>query len=371
MNDSSVPGAPGRFPRPDPEQGWSRSVLRLTGAVVDPADGGVWDRGALCPEAMLYRWRNTYKGHRGTAAPQDPAPMAGRHLWGGTLFFHFGHFLAESLSRLWAAEGSGAASILFTPKHLRGKRPAELAGYQSEILKRLGIAIPVRILYEPVVVDELIIPGQGFGLGALSRGTPEFRAFARRMDPGPGPEAESRTGTGKLYVSRSALPPKTGSILGERDLERMLAREGFTIYHPQQHSIEHQLRSFRNATHILGPDGSAFHLAAFVAQPHQGFTIIKRRSAREYVTFLDQLDGLGADVAAIDAVTADWVRPGKGKPDDMSWGELDFARLSEGLLKRGLIAAPLPLPAPFTEELDRIGRFNRGPMLSLPVGKAS
>lgn len=366
--DSPGPLAPHRIPRPEPGGGWSRTVMRLRDAVIDPGDCGVWSEGRLCPEAMLYRWGKPYRGHRGTAVPADPSPLAGRHLWGGMIFFHFGHFLAESLPRLWAASDSGAASILFTPKNLRGKRASELVGFQKQIMASLGIKIPVRILYEPVRVEELIIPGQGFGLGALAPGTPEFRSFARRMDPGPSPAPD---GARKLYISRSALPKKTGSILAEAGLERMLQSQGFEIYHPQQHSIAHQLRRFRDTTHFLGPDGSAFHLAGFIAQPHQTFTLIKRRSAREYVTFIDQLKAMKVRAEVIDALAANWVNPRKGKPDDMSWGELDFGRLSGDLLRLGLITEPLDASPSPEAELQEIAAANRNPLTRIPVQTAA
>ncbi|MBU3029431.1 glycosyltransferase family 61 protein [Paracoccus marinaquae] len=362
---SPLPPAPFRLPLPDPDRGWSRTVMRVRGAVIDPSDGGVWCDGALCPEAMLYRWRGAYKGRKGTVMPADPARIAGRHLWGGTLFFHFGHFLSESLGRLWAAEASGAESILFTPKNPRGKRPEDLVGFQKQVLARLGIELPVRILYAPAMVEDLLIPGQGFGLGALARGTPEFRAFARRMDPDP--DAGPGTGARRLYISRTALPRKTGSVLGEAWLEEQLRGQGFRIYHPQQHSIDHQLRTFREATHFVGPDGSAFHLAGFIARPWQNFTLIKRRSAREYVTFVDQLKAVGAKVGVIDALVANWIRPGKHKPDDMSWGELDALRLSDELQRLGLTGAPLAEPPSFADELEQISRIHGGPMTRLPV----
>lgn len=354
------PPAPHRLPLPEPDGGWSRSVLRLRDAVVDPDHGGVWKDGALVPEAMLYRWRGPYRGWKGTA-PEAPVPLAGRHLWGGTIFFHFGHFLAESLCRLWGAGASGAESILFTPKNLKGKRPEDLVGFQKRVLERLGITLPVRLVYEPLQVEDLILPGQGFGLGAMAPGTEEFRAFARGMDPG-----GVVTGR-KIYISRSALPKKTGSVLGEAAVEAMLSEQGFEIFHPQRHSIDDQLKTFREAAHLLGPDGSAFHLAGFIAQPHQTFTIIKRRSAREYLTFYDQLIGAGAKAHVIDAIVADWVRPGKAKPDDMSWGEMDVARLSQGLMQLGLIDRPLGTTIDWSDELDQIARVHKGEMTRFPA----
>lgn len=357
--------APPPLPLPDPRAGWSRSVMRLSNAVIDPAEGGVWQGGVLCPEAALWRWNRAYRGGKGTA-PANPAALAGRHLWGGALFFHFGHFLVESLVRLWGTEASGAASILFAPKSLRGKRPDALAGYQQRIFALLGVHVPVRIVYEPLLVEDLIIPGQGFGLGKIARGTPEFRQFARRLDPGPGAPMAGR----KLYISRSALPKKTGSILGEAALEANLIDEGFEIYHPQNHSIDAQLRTFRDTTHFLGPDGSAFHLAGFIAQPHQTFTLIKRRSAREYVNFVEQLEAARVQVTVIDALAANWTRPIKAKADQFSWGEVDFTRLSDELLRLGLISTPLSAGAERADhaaELAQIAQVHDVAMTRLPT----
>lgn len=346
---------------PHPEGGWSRAVQRLHPAVIDVEHGAVYAGAEHCPEAALIRGRGVYRGGRGTA-PAPVTRIAGRHLWGGTLFFHFGHFLTESLSRLWGAEGSGATSILFAPKSLLGKRPEGLSGWQRQILDRMGVTLPVRILYDHAEVEELIVPGPGFGLGVMARGTDEFRAMARRMTPPVQPVAGR-----KLYLSRSALPKKTGSVLGEAALERRLEAEGFEIFHPQQHSIDAQLAAFRSASHLLGPDGSAFHLAGFVAAPQQRFTLIKRRSADDYRNICDQLSGMGCTVDVIDALAANWIRPGKHKADDMSWGEPDLPRLWAALADLGLVSGPSPEAPDHGPELALIAAHHKGPMTRVPL----
>lgn len=333
-------------------------IWHLADARIDPEHGAVFSEGRLRIEAALQRGNGYYRGWRGTAFA-NTRRLAGRHLYGGTLFFHFGHFLTESLSRLWAVADSGAQSILFTPKSLRGRQPPGLTGWQAEILDRLGIRLPVCILYEPLEVEDLVVPAQGFGLGPLSQGSPAFRAFARRLRPADAGRVMPEGA--KVYLSRSRLPRKTGSILGEARLEQALADQGFTIFHPQDHPIDDQLRVFSAARHLVGPEGSAFHLAGLIAAPWQEFTLIRRRSAPDHLNICNQIRGMGARVNVVDALVAEWLRPGKSRADDMSWGEPDHAALSAGLMDLGLIARPLGLGAGgHAAELDLIGQAHKG-----------
>mgnify|MGYP005829623403 FL=1 len=356
----------GKWPPPRCETGWSRTVLRLRNVVVDPSNAALYHHGRHVPEGALYRNGSIYRGNA-AQAPSAVNRTQGRHLWGGPLFSHFGHFLTESLSRLWAVRDSGVQSIVFSPKDPGRKRQDRLPDHQDLLLKCLHIDLPVRIVHEPEEFEDLLIAGPGFGLGPMAAGTPEFREFLRAIAV-----PSDMTGRKRLYLSRSALPEKAGSILAERHLEQLLERQGFKIYHPQQHSITEQFATFRAARQIIGPDGSAFHLAGFVTDPGQSFTIIKRRSAPDHANIVDQLVAMGAKVQVVDAIRANWIRPGKRKADDRSWAELDFADLFARLSALGLLSAPvdasdLELP-PIAQEVERIGHANKGQMTRLATG---
>lgn len=347
--------------RPPGPAGDADRIWRLRDARIDPEGGAVFADGRLRLEAALQRGNGYHRGWRGSV-PENPPRLSGRHLYGGTLFFHFGHFLTESLSRLWAVADSGARSVLFTPKSLRGRQPPDPAGWQAEILHRLGVTLPVRILYEPVEVEDLLVPAQGFGLGRLSQGTPAFRAFARGLRPAGADHAPP--GAARVYLSRSRLPRKSGGILGEARLERALADQGFAILHLQDHPLDEQLRRLSSARHLLGPDGSAFHLAGLVAAPWQDFTLIRRRSAPDHAHIADQIRGMGASVRVVDALAAEWLRPGRDRADAMSWGEPDYPALSDRLLALGLIARPLALGgSDHGAELDLIRQAHKGSAL--------
>lgn len=320
---------------PSPTEGWSRETVLVKNAVVFPPETsklvqacGVQDAaGAYVPASA------TWRGMRPLMTPAE-APvaamgkLAGRHLWGGQLWMHFGHFMAESLARIWAFDPANKPdSIVFVPK--RPGRSIELMGYQRDFFALLGVDVPITILTEPTEVEELIVPGQGFGLGSLDTGTPEFREkfardFARDIAPD-GPE--------RLYLSRSALGGAEGGVILEEMLERNMAAEGYEILHPQKHSIARQIAYYKAAKQVVGPDGSAFHLFGFVAREDQRSAVILRRSTAVYKGLKNQIHAFsGREPDVVEAITADWIPEHKNRPGRFSFGQLDFeavaARLS-------------------------------------------
>jgi capsular polysaccharide biosynthesis protein len=348
---------------PDPERGWSREVRCVREALVLPASASVYADGALVETAALFRRERVF---RGGPVEQLPAParyLPGRHLWAGIALTHFGLFVTESLSRLWAVDGT-VESVILTPRHFSRKSGTGLHGYQEGLVSLIGLGCPVSLVSDPTQVEELVVPGQGFGLGAISSGTPEFRAFAARIGAGITP-----AGDAKVYLSRSRMTRTRGSILGERILEENLAREGYRIFHPQEESLESQIAQYKAATHVLGPDGSAFHLAGLVARVGQTFGIIRRRNAPDADHMLAQMRGMGVQPHCFDCLRHNWVHPKRGRPGDESWGELDHELLAQRLTEEGFVADTtgwqVPQAADLEAELDLLAGVHGVPMKRL------
>jgi hypothetical protein len=344
---------------PLPRRGWSRRCVTVTPALVVPPTGSkmVQPAGVFGPEGWVGHGA-TWRGDKAMMVPPEPRPapagrLAGRHLWGGQLWAHFGHFLCESLSRVWGlAQAEGAQSIVFVPK--RPKLGTALRRYQSDMLSLLPGHLPVTVLTEPTEVEELVVPGQGFGLGRIAAGTPEFRRFFQQ---GFAPEVAA-SGPARLYLSRSGLGGLEGGALLETRLEAHLAGAGYEIYHPEKHTIADQLARYRAATHVLGLDGSAFHLFGFVARPEQQCGVILRRSSTVFRSLAQQIESFsGRRPDIVSAIAADWVHELRGRPSRNSFGELDFPRLGAELARLGYLdpsQADWPAPAPdeFAADID-------------------
>jgi hypothetical protein len=74
--------------------------------------------------------------------------------------------------------------------------------------------------------------------------------------------ASAGAGNKRLYVSRS--DGRIRFVANEKEIERVLADFGFDIFVPSHHSLEEQIRRFREASVVIGPHGAAFANLAFV-----------------------------------------------------------------------------------------------------------
>ena len=343
----SVLSDPNTYPRPD--AGWTREIAVLKDALVVPPEKsgtvqtcGVYDRdGSWCGHGA------TWRGTKRMTDPVDEPPkavekLAGRHLFAGQIWAHFGHWMCESMARFWAYDHTEKPdSLLYIVK--RPQRQATVHGFQQSFLDLLGIDIPITILREPTEVEELIVPGQGFGLGPIIEGTPEFHDFMwKRLRQGPRPD-----GARKLYISRSALGGSMGGIILEDLLEKNLEANGYRIYHPQKHSLAEQVEAYRAADLILGADGSAFHLVGFVATPEQKIGVVFRRNSNVARGLLHHIGGFtGRPADEINTLATDWVPVGGGRANRNSFGQLDFEVLKERLVELGYLDADAPWEVP-------------------------
>ncbi|MGR3761294.1 glycosyltransferase family 61 protein [Roseobacteraceae bacterium NS-SX3] len=334
--------------QPLPGGGWSEDILTLKDAVVvPPAEsamvqpaGVLHADGSYCREGALWR-RYRPITIRPEMPGEIPETLLGRWLWGGVLWVHFGHFLVESASRLWALNylDEPVDGVLFIPK-----RPAvgeEIRGFQRDFLDLMQPGLPLRAAAAPTRVEELVVPGQGFGLGQITAGTAKFRnaihaRFARSVRP-EGPE--------KIYISRSKLGLGKGGLLGEEQMEELLAQEGYEIFHPQEHSLAVQLARYKAARQVIAADGSALHLYAMVGRPDQRVAMVLRRQSGANNLLVSNVQHFcKCDPLVIDALRTEWVHKAHGRSSRLSFGELDLAAVGRALAGSGYIAADAVWP---------------------------
>ncbi len=332
---------------PDPEGGWSTVLRTVAAARVYPpkarsftTPAGVRDgAGRYVPEAALWRNRRLL-----TPPPPEDAPeahLSGRWLWGGVLMRSFSHFVAETPARLWALDHldeAALAGVLFIDR--RGK-DAPLGRFHDEFFRLMGLRVPVRLAAVAMEVETLVVPGQGFGLGAITAGTPAFRAAMRRRFA----RDVTAEGPERLYISRSGLGPGRGGLIGEERLEARLAAEGYEIFHPERHDLTTQIARYKAARQVVAAEGSALHLFAFHARPEQQVAVIVRRRS-------GATDRIAAHIAAfagrpphlIEALARVW-RHRKSDRPRLDLGELDLPAVGAALRAAGVVTDAAPWPA--------------------------
>ncbi len=328
--------------QPQPAGGWSEEIVTLAQAHVVPpntsgliqAAGVLYSDGSYCHHAAL--WRRYRPITVKPELPSNSKTLKGRWLWGGVLWAHFGHFLVESTARLWALAhlGQPIDGILFIPK--RPAADGALRGFQREFFEHYASGAAVKVAQTALQVEELIVPGQGFGIGPIISGTPKFRAalhakFAQAVQPN-GPE--------RIYLSRSKLGLGKGGMIGEAILERRLKKQGYDIFHPQEHSLVEQIARYKAARQIIAADGSAVHLFAMVGRADQKLAMIQRRESGASAQLVQNVRAFCQnDPLVINALRSEWLPVAQQRSSRLSFGELDLERIGTALAQHGFVDA--------------------------------
>lgn len=242
----------------------SRSVYR-------GIDGAVFDRkGAPVARSLLTRnWGEI--SHPPDISGLDPSQIdrvEEPHVYGGYFFDHFGHFLLESLARLWITGDVGPLPVAWAA----GDPPKR---WQAEILSLLGIGGPMVFPRRPTIYRRLLVPDPGFRVqGAFHPRHAEFLScFDTRREQGGNGE--------RVWLSRGRVAPTMRSR-GEAALQAELERRGWRVVHPQEHSVSGQLALLGQSSAVAGLEGSAFHAAVLLKGASAPLITLRRTVNRNY-----------------------------------------------------------------------------------------
>jgi hypothetical protein len=233
---------------------------------------GVYDEDGYVEGTVLDR----RAGEQGAPVPRDLFPLVTdgeqpEAIYAGPLYFHFGHFLLESLARAWYARRQPEALFAWAGQHTW--QGVELKPWQREILDILGITNPTRIIADPARFELLHVPDIGYRYD--DRFHPEHADFlARHAGPRQVPGH-------RLWVSRSQVDNEARD-LNAAPTERRLAQAGWTVAHPETLTVREQLDHLARAEVVAGEEGSAFHALMLLKDVASKKFHIVRRHGREH-----------------------------------------------------------------------------------------
>ncbi len=299
---------------------------------------GLFDaHGTFLPQGDCLRYDAdplTVRPEYDVTAPVDV--LKGRYLYGGMAYSHFGHFLCESTGRLWALDHAGEFDgVVWLPKNTLG-HPAKQTRHYDRFFKALGQGKLVLTAPQAITrIEELVIPEQGFGIGDLSSGRPQYRDFMRRFL---GVDIPAKGGE-RLYISRSGLNTKRGSVLMERRIEALMQAEGYEIFHPQDYRLAEQIARYKAAKAVVALDGSALHLAAMVLREDAKVAIINRGPSQNIDDYTRQFRHFaGIEALQIEAIRAYWFEAGRRVVKRETHALLDFPAVGAALAAAGMIS---------------------------------
>lgn len=169
-------------------------------------------------------------------------------VWAGLMTPHYGHFVIESVARMWPllpGAGLQGLPVVFTNRN-------DLASSQ-EWLSAFGVKVVDLPAEGAVRFTNLHVPEPAIRFGAWM--TPELRdihLWARRHLP-----VERQSVGGVLWLSRTGLVP-TRTVYDEGLLEWIL-RDHLTVIRPETMTLPEQLAAIEASSVVAGVVGSAFH----------------------------------------------------------------------------------------------------------------
>jgi hypothetical protein len=219
---------------------------------------------------------NRRAGEQGAPAPRDLYPTvtdsdAPEAIYAGPLYFHFGHFLLESLARAWYAHRHPEAPLVWAGQHDWQGIP--LRPWQTEILDILKITNPTGIIADPTRYELLHVPDIGYRYDDTFH--PEHAEFLGCY------EGPAQVPGHRLWVSRSRVTSEARD-LNSGPTERRLAEAGWTVTHPENLTMRQQLDHLARAEIVAGEEGSAFHVLILLKNVASKKFHILRRYGREH-----------------------------------------------------------------------------------------
>ena len=314
-------------------------------------DGGIYDaNGRAVPLAQHVGGGGQNKTTVGIGGKIECSREAGTWVFGGWLRNHFGHFIEESLGRLWAIPRleepiAGVVFLLWGgwDPAAAGKADATARrGFVREAFRLLGIRQPIRVVTAPCAFEKLLVPQQLHLHRTLEdvTGWRTQQAFLRSMI--------ERVPTGavaprRIYVSRANLDVALSRFVLEEVIEVSLRQSNYHIVHPEELTLGEQAALYAGAKQMIFAEGSSVHFAAPFCGRQTRIAVLARRSPLK-VKFARQLSMMGCDSVHLIGELLGSVRPVTGHDrasvamaQNSAHPVLDFSALGTRLAALGFV----------------------------------
>ncbi len=183
------------------------------------------------------------------------------YIYGGRVHSHFGHFLINTLPRLWGLSTGRRPDYKILCHD--GSTPDLWfhVPFISCIFGALGLTRDNFVVFDrPTRLRRLLVPQTS--LGEQTHAHYVFRALChriamklevnedyRRMDP--------------VYLSKTRLKSGVGRIQNELEIEMEFQAAGIEILYPETLALPDQIKLFGQRRVVMGSTGSAFHSSIF------------------------------------------------------------------------------------------------------------
>ena len=218
----------------------------------------------------------------------------------GALVLHWGHFLVESVARMWYFLNNNLSvdKYIFISDRTKLASIEQLQGNYREFFRLLGVLDKLEIVQEPTMFREVIVPELGYSRKYYY--SDEYIALfntiaSRAMIENKG---EKDFFPDKVFLSRSKLVRAHSIECGLEMLDSYFANNGFCILYPEKLSLTELIGYLRNASVCAAESGTLPHNFLFCQDGKKVYVIERQTTINEIQANIDIIKTL--DITYID-----------------------------------------------------------------------
>ena len=203
---------------------------------------------------------------------------------------------------------------------------SQVPDFFKQILNYFGrTESTVLIVSEPTIFDHLcVIPEPEPPLENPDAISPN-NFYIRDLTNHAATRSEAQKDRLGAYVSRTRF---FSQLLGEYEIERWFLGLGYTVFHPQDHTLQKQLNLYLSCRTVVFAEGSALHALQLVGRNLKRIFVLLRRS--DDTVFTPILKARSSELGIIDVIHGT-IR--FNSHADRNVAVLDFERLEEALCR--------------------------------------
>lgn len=233
-----------------------------------------WNRSRLMPLPFTPLDQLTETWECDASFDNEPKP----YWYLGLLDHHFGHFVTETMSRVWwhlDNNQNNTRRAVLVP--LSGRQQGDLSvtaptltQWQTEFLTYFNIQDPL-ILDHPTIFEDLLIPEQGAILFSDIHTKSFTSALATHARNNLTPGSDKR-----IFLRRPPASSPTG-VAAEDTIAEFFSQNGYRCVSPESLSIQEQLSLMYGAEHVISTEGSALHLLNMLGEASKATVVSMQR----------------------------------------------------------------------------------------------
>lgn len=209
----------------------------------------------------------------------------------GYFINHWGHFLLESISRLWYLfenDNTIDKYVFFVNEN----ESAKLTGNFLRFLELLGISDKIEIINKPVQYREVVVPELGYF--RMHYYSDQYKKIFDMVVTNALAQCISLPKEKQIYFSRSHFNKAINSEIGLDLLDNFFERNGFKILYPEELSLDEMITYIQNAEICAMSSGTLPHNLIFAQDGKKAIMVERTMLINEMQVDVDRIKDLDA-----------------------------------------------------------------------------